>query len=376
MKYKSILFWFFPILLTLITYKVQKTHYNWDVVFYCGAIFNDTAKPETSRKQMITAFEKSPYIDYKREIIPKTQYGKDVFTNDQSYKEQFAFYDIRIIYIHTIKLFHSFGIDAVYSVYFASLFYALAGVLAIYFFCFFISRNSFFSFVVSLFTILRPDFKEFITSSPDTLSAFSILLVILAYFLQRKWLMYISVIFCIISRTYNIIFVGLLYGLALIKNIIFKENIKTPIICISISVLVFMIINHIFHNSGYRVLYYHTFIEHLSFPQTQPKTLSYAEITKRLVPELPFFIYPLMYFMIVMIVAKINYKILLSDSALLVALVSIVTFVVKFCLFPANMPRFTFQYEMIGIILVIYYFRKPLYYFFNPLKKQDEDWFL
>lgn len=60
MKYKIILKWFFPVLLLLIAYKIQKPHYNWDVVFYCGAIFNDTQHPEASRIAMIQAMKIFP----------------------------------------------------------------------------------------------------------------------------------------------------------------------------------------------------------------------------------------------------------------------------------------------------------------------------
>lgn len=60
MKYKIILKWFFPVLLLLIAYKIQKPHYNWDVVFYCGAIFNDTQHPEASRIAVIQAMKIFP----------------------------------------------------------------------------------------------------------------------------------------------------------------------------------------------------------------------------------------------------------------------------------------------------------------------------
>ena len=53
---------------------------------------------------------------------------------------------------------------------------------------------------------------------------------------------------------------------------------------------------------------YHTFIEHLSFPLTQPKTISFTDIFKRLIPEIPYFIYPLMYLLGLIIIVKGRYK--------------------------------------------------------------------
>lgn len=370
MKYKTILKWLFPILLLAIGCKVQKTNYNWDVVFYCGAIFNDADNPENSRNAMINAFTNSPYIDYENQIVPKTQYGKDVFNDNQSYEEQYAFYDIRVVYIKTIQIFHAAGVDAVYSVYLASLFYAISAVLALYFFCFALTKNIFFSFIVGLFVILKPDFKEFITSSPDTLSAFSLILVIMAYFSRKNWLIYLSVAFSIICRTDNLIFVGLLYGFSLMLNIINKESLKTSAFSIMISLCLYFIINLIYHNAGYRVLYYHTFIEHLSFPLSQPKTLSFFDLFKRLIPEIPYFMYPAMYLFGLAIIAKGNYKNIFSNPALLIALVAIITFIIRFCLFPSSQARFTFQYELIGIMVVVYYFKESLYLFFNSEKKR------
>ena len=370
MKYKTILKWLFPILLLAIGCKVQNTQYNWDVVFYCGAIFNDADNPNTSRKEMIKAFANSPYIDYEDQIVPKTKYGRDVFNNDQSYEEQYAFYDIRVVYIKTIKFIHAIGVDAVYSVYLASLFYALSAVIAIYFFCFAITRNIFFSFIVGLFVILKPDFKEFITSSPDTLSAFSLILLAMMYFSQKNWLIYMSVIFSILCRTDNIIFIGFLFVFTLIKNIIEKESLRVPVFSIIISLFFYFFINLYYNNAGYRVLYYHTFIEHLSFPLTQPKTISFTDIFKRLIPEIPYFIYPLMYLLGLIIIVKGRYKNIFIHPALLVALVAISTFVIKFCLFPSHQARFTFQYELIGVVVVVYYFKESLYLFFNSEKKK------
>ena len=370
MKYITILKWLFPILLLAIGCKVQNTQYNWHVVFYCGAIFNDVENPDASRKAMINAFKDSPYIDYEDQILPKSQYGKDVFSNNQSYQEQYAFYDIRVIYIKTIQLFHAIGIDAVYSVYLDSLFYALSAVIALYFFCFALTRNVFFSFIVGLFVILKPDFKEFITSSPDTLSAFSLVLVIMAFFSRKNWLIYLSVAFSIICRTDNIIFIGLLFGFTLIQNIIKKESLKISALSIIISVLFYFVINLFYNNAGDRVLYYHTFVEHLSFPLTHSKTISFLDILKRVIPEIPFFIHPVMYFLALLIIAKGNYKTIFSNPALLVALVAIITFVIRFCLFPSNQARFTFQYELIGIMVIVYYFKESLYLFFNSEKKQ------
>jgi len=370
MKYKTILKWLFPILLLAIGCKVQKTQYNWDVVFYCGAIFNDTDNPDTSRKEMIKAFKDSPYIDYEDQILPKTQYGKDVFSNNRSYEEQYSFYDIRVVYIKTIQIFHAIGVDAVYSVYLASLFYALSAVIALYFFCLALTGNLFFSFIIGLFVILRTDFKEFITSSPDTLSAFSLILVVMAYFSRRNWLIYASVAFSIISRTDNIIFIGLLFGFTLIQNIIKKESWKVSVLSIFISICFYSFINLFYDYAGYRVLYYHTFVEHLSFPLTHPKTISFTDIFKGLVPQLPYFIYPIMYFMSLVIIVKGRYKRIFIHPALLVALVAIITFVIRFCLFPSSQARFTFQYELIGIVVILYYFKESLYLFFNSEKKQ------
>ncbi|MCY0975829.1 hypothetical protein PGH12_13920 [Chryseobacterium wangxinyae] len=369
MKYKIILKWLFPILLLAIGCKIQTTHYNWDVVFYCGAIFNDADNPDTSRKEMIKAFRDSPYIDYEDQITPKTQYGRDVFNNNQAYEEQYAFYDIRIIYIKTIQIFHAFGVDAVYSVYLASLFYALCSVIAIYFFCLAMTKNIFFSFIVGLFVMLKPDFKEFITSSPDTLAAFSIILVVIAYFSRKNWPIYISVFFSIICRTDNIIFIALLFGLTLVRNIIKKEDFKVSVFSIFISVFFYIIINLLYNNAGYRVLYFHTFVEHLSFPLSQPKTISFIDIFKRVIPEIPYFIYPLMYLLGLIVIVKGRLKDIFTQPALLVALVAIITFVIRFCLFPSIQARFTFQYELLGIIVIVYFFKDSLYLFFNSEKK-------
>lgn len=369
MKNKLVLKWLFPVLLLLVAYKVQKTQYNWDVVFYCGAIFNNPDNPTASREAMINAFTHSSHIDYKNEILPKTQYGKDVFSNNQSYEEQYAFYDIRVVYIKTIWAFHALGVDAVYSVYLASLFYALSAVLVLYFFCFGITGNALFSFLVGLFMILRPGFRDFITSSPDTLSALSVILVIMAFFSKKAWWIYASIAFSILCRTDNLIFIGLLYGLSLIQYIVRKTTYRVYAAGIAVALITYFAVNFIYHNAGYRVLYYHTFIEHLSFPLTQPKVMSYADILKRLIPEIPYFIHPLMYILAILMVVRGRYKAIFSEPALLVAFVAVITFIIRFCLFPSAQARFTFQYEFIAMMVVVYYFRQQLFAFFNPKKR-------
>jgi hypothetical protein len=360
------------ILTTIIFFScwhIKKIHYNWDVVFYAGSIFNNPSEPEKSRELMIKAFENSNFIDYKNEIIPKTKYGINVFSNGKSYEEQYAFYNIRIIYNKTIKLIYYMGTDPIYAVYIASFIYAVLCILTIFYFGVQITNNLTISFLICLYIILKPGFVEFITSSPDTLSAFSLLLFISSYFSKKKWAIYLSTFFCILSRTDNIIFIILLNGIILLTNFLKKTKPSFEFISIIIATLSYVTINICFNNPGFRVLYYHTFIEHLSYPLRKPKYATINQIIAIFKPNLLYLIHPLLYLLATFVYSKFNLKKLFTSPALLVIFVSCITFAIRFILFPSVQPRFEFQYFLIATLCILYLFRDSLHAFFNPGKK-------
>lgn len=351
-----------PIVLLLATIKqTSKPYYNWDVVFYVGTLFNtSTSDITTSRTQTIHALQNSKYIDYQNEVRPQTQYGIDVFTKDKAYNEQFPFYDIRIVYNSTIKAFHFLGADPVHAVYLSSWLYAMLIIIVFYYFTLFTIKNAWLAFIMTLFIILNPLFPPFITSSPDTLSAFAIICLTLSFFSTKRYLILASIIFAIIARTDNIVFVGILLAVDIFLKIKNKESYKGSLINLVIAFVVYLIINTIYNNAGYTLLFYHTFIDHLSYPISNPTKVSFAKWYSIMKGNILYLIHPFLYLALCVIIITKNGWNSFRNPAMIVAITSIFTFSIKFILFPSLDPRFVFQYWILTMIAVIFYFNKEI----------------
>ena len=365
MKLKSIFFvnyFILPIVLLLATIKqTSKPYYNWDFVFYVGTLFNTSTSDITaSRTQTIQALQKSKYIDCQNEVQPQTQYGIDVFTIDKAYNEQFPFYNIRIVYNSTIKAFHFLGADSVHAVYLSSLFYALLIIILFYYFALFTTKNAWFAFIITLFIILNPSFKPFITSSPDTLSAFAIICLTLSFVSTRRFLILAFSIFAILARTDNIVFVGILLAIDTLLKIKNTENYKENLINLLLPFMVYFIVNAIYKNTGYGLLFYHAFIDHLSYPISNPTKVSFAKWYSIMKGNILYLIHPFLYLLLcVVLITKKGWN-PLRNPAMIVAITSIFTFSIKFIFFPSLDPRFVFQYLILTLIVVIFYFNKEI----------------
>lgn len=351
----------FPILLFLFFFKVaKKPNYNWDVVFYVGTLFNSSDKPiAESRLEMINTFEKTKYIDYDV-IYPKTKYGEDVFFIDKVYQEQFAFYDIRVLYNLITKILYNLGIEPVLAVYINSCIAGFLCVLVTYLFILFKINNTLFAFLIGVLITLQSSFINFMTSSPDSLSALMLLLFIIS-FIEKRFiaLIFISLL-AIMVRTDNIIFIGLMYlsySLYHFKNKnIFYRGLGSLILC----TILYYILNLKYGNAGYRVLYYHTFIENQSYPLSLAKKVSIGRLFKDYLYNLPILIYPLVVIGFVYIFNSCITKIKSNYLLILLVLNLCITFTIKFLMFPSKDARFLFQYFIFGLLIVIYYFRKEI----------------
>lgn len=343
------------ILIVSILYITKNVKYNWDIVFYVGSIFHDKYNIEESRIKTISALKKSPYLNYD-EIDPKTSYGKSVFSNNQSYAEQYPFYQIRFVYNSFIKFFYKVGLDSAYSVYLTSKIFALLSILLIYIVSFTISKNHLISLVIGLFIITQNGFREYITSSPDTLSAFSLLLVIISYLKDKKVWLFLSIIFALLARTDNIIFIFILILCSFFYDFFTKKKLSLAynIGLMSISLFIYFIVNTIYDNAGFRVLFYHTFIEHLPFPITNPQKITFAQYITTIKPQLPYLIHSAIFYLLFIILAM--NKNINKPYLLIVLFSTISTFTIKFLLFPSSSDRFIFQYLLIASIWLIYFF--------------------
>ena len=254
--------------------------FDWDIVPYIGVVFTVT-------EDSTEAAHAKTYAEIKKGVSPskykfligegtvRTDYLADVARDPESFSQQLPFYSVKPLYPLLIYLLNRLGINVVTaSLLISQIAYLLIGGLLMYWLKQYYSIIT--ACVLTMFLVSMPFVLTLATfSGPDALSAF---IVLLAFFLFTETAYtksaFVVLLMSITARPDNLILIGLL----VVYDFIFHTE-RRPL---AIGTLVAGLGIYFFQaglsgNYGWKILFYHSFINLLSYPLSDPGSLTVSD---------------------------------------------------------------------------------------------------
>lgn len=351
-------------LIVLTALASLKPNYNWDCLPYMAiALQMDDA--HQSNEQLHTyvyaqAKKHIPEQQYKL-LIADTPYRQQMKTNAEAFIQQLPFYHIKPIYVALVWLSYSAGLSLPFSTVLPSLlaFFGI-GIILFKWLSKFVSQNQ--SILITCCILLAMPFTGIgRESSPDALSCFFILLGCYWFFVKKCWLWVApTLVLAILTRPDNIILVGLFCLLLLVKK---YWSITDILLVFGFGILSFIIPKLFLASYSWQTLFYHSFIEHLTFPSDTVVNLTLSDyifaIARNAFREFNVSLIP---FLLIFAIPIWNYRKKLTADLSIVWLTIGLTILLRYLLFPVFTGRFMAPYYLIAILLIINQLKK----YYNP----------
>jgi len=379
--YKKFYLSIFVILIIYTLYlSINRPLYNWDIIGYIGAAKYIEEKDYAVIQSFTYNKLKSSVPDeiYNDLINGVDQeYRQKVYKHSEIFKEQLNFYQIRIIYVWLIFLLFKLGIDIVFATHFISGISIVLSLIILYKMSLDLLKVKFIYFIpvtVIYFGLL--DLSKL--STPDALSALAIILS--AYFYLKRYLNVLLIFLPIIIGIRNdlIFFTLFLLGIIYLFN---ETSRKKTLLSLIFSLIVFFTINKLYGFS-WSTLIYHTFINRVLYPISNPPVLSLQDYLVILINESEKSIVKLNRFKIFFLpvlgilyyfrahIKFIALNTFLSAFSLRLVAVCFLYLLIHFALFPIENYRFFPAFYIVGIfsIIIIISEREKIICSFNSLK--------
>ncbi|UZS00128.1 hypothetical protein [Chondrinema litorale] len=344
------------ILLSGCLFFYNRPHLNWDSLAYMGTLLELDGKNKNEIHDSVyinlkTAGEKYHFL------TNEDNYKKDMFASEEAFYQQLPFYRVKPLYILTCYAFYRLGIPLTKAVVFPSILsFLLVGIL------FFHWLNKYLSTFIALGITILLMFSPavMLTSRLATPDGLSVLLLFFGFFgfLEEKKYIYYTIFFClsIFARPDNIIFIILILVSNTIYNYVKDKNFykKEYILPLSFVICSYSIIQLFIEHYSWYTLFYHTFIEKISYPNSFVSEFSVEIYIKGIIQGILSLQYSFTYlpiFILILLLSLRNLKLNSMDT--LIALSVLISVFVRFLLFPDFTDRFYFIYYLISLILVI-----------------------
>ena len=254
--------------------------YDWDIIAYVGIVYSIT-------EDSIEEAHARTYAEIKKSVSPRryqfligenavsSEYIKIVARDPQSFAQQLPFYSVKPLYPAMLYLLSKLNIDIVpASILISQISYLLIGGLLMYW------LTKYYPIVPACLLTIGLVSIPFVLllatySGPDGLS---VLLVLLGLFLftETKYLKsaIAVLLISITARPDNIILIALLA----FYSFTFHQNTrKAAVGTLLISIGIYLGLTGMSGNTGWETLFYHTYIQYLSYPLTDPVSVSFGD---------------------------------------------------------------------------------------------------
>jgi hypothetical protein len=377
--YKKFYLSIFIILIIYTLYlSINRPLYNWDIIGYIGAAkYLEEKDYAVIQSFTYNKLKSSVPIKIYDNLINGEDYRQKVYEHSEIFKEQLNFYKIRIIYIWLIFLLYKLGINIVFATHFISGISIVLSLIILYKMSLDLLKINFIYFIpitVKYFGLLN-------LSKLSTLDALSALAIILsAYFYLKRYLNVLLIFLPIIIGIRNDLIFFTLFLLGIIYS--FNETSrKKTLLSFIFSLIVFITINKLY-GFNWSTLIYHTFINRVLYPISNPPVLGIQDYLTILINESKksllelnqfkiFFLSTLgiLYYLrsYIKFIALNNF---LSAFSLRLVFVCFLYVLIHFALFPAESYRFFPAFYIVGIfsIIIIISEREKIICSFNFLK--------
>ncbi|MBM7651847.1 hypothetical protein [Neobacillus cucumis] len=259
---------YFVIVVCLAIYNFIKPYYSYDLIPYIAS----TISLEQSNKEIIhdqtykIVRDALPDDVYKE--LTSGDFGHTMLTDSVSFNQQLNFYTVKPLYIFLIYLIHKLGLGIVSAINLISML-SYIGISVLLFLFINRLRSGYLGMVIlSLLMICQPLILMAGRNTPDTLSAFIILLSIFLILNKKiKFLAGTFLVFSIAIRPDNLIICGILlvyFGLLSPKEYRFK--LYQASVLLLLSIIFYFSIGHIEQSYGWKTLFTIAFLHFIQYP--------------------------------------------------------------------------------------------------------------
>ena len=363
--------------------SILKPNYNWDMVAYvaCAKSF-DLSDSRRVHEFVYTQLKESvPEKNY-YSLARGSDYRTTLSSNHESFRQQLSFYEIRVLYNFSVYLLSKAGANVYFSTYAVSAISVFIGLLLLYF--------AFREQIAQDALLLIPPVSGLAfgllsignLSSPDGMAFLSVSLITFSHIRNIRPL--IPIVFCIAVgvRTDLVLFFSAITAFCFLLKHPHRWYCAAGL---ALSVPVYLAVNHFFGNLGWKVVFYHTFIEHLPLPQSFASEVSikdYFHVLIRSIPSLftnqAFVFYlvvcALSWFLIKSLDSEKRKLLLRRHREIHILTASSATYIVShFLLFPMISERFFVGQYLISIFAMMCILNETKLILGNSFPAQDFD---
>ena len=367
MQTRKALYIFYFLFLSIITIFISiKPYYGLDMLPYMAIVLKMDGKESAEQAH------NSVYVDLRQEANPSqyldlaegSDYRKALFSDAVAFDEQLSFYVVKPLYLGFSYLFYKMGAGLLFSTVLPSL---LAYFVIGLFLLIWIDKilpNPWLTVWLCMAIITYEPFVELgKTAIPDGLSTM-FLLIGCFLFVEKKQLWGSTALFvlAILTRPDNIILVFLILSLAFVRQWYQKVPVSTLLLCFSVCFGAYFIPKLFLEGGAWSVLFYHTFIDRVLYPLSDPPQLSLAEyvavITKNMVHSTYF---ARTHLLLVLLFAGVTLRSKFTLTSVTknwtfqqtFMLVLVVALIIRFFLFPFFLERFMAPFLLLSGIIFL-----------------------
>lgn len=279
-----IIFYFF-LVLSLSVYSYLKPYYTYDLIPYIAS----TISLEQSNKEIIH----DETFRIAEKALPKEvfngfisgEFGQEMYTDSESFYQQLNYYKVKPLYIYLIYVIHKLGLGIVNAVNIISVFSFLGISILLFLFINKLKRGYLGIIILSLLMICQPFILIAGRNTPDTLSAFVILLSLFLLLNSKlKILPGLLLVSSIAIRPDNLIICGLLFlyfGLFSPKE--YRLKIYQTLSFILLSLILYFSISILEQSYGWKTQFTISFLHFIDRPAEVAVQLSASDYFRVLI---------------------------------------------------------------------------------------------
>ncbi|AUX41627.1 uncharacterized protein SOCE26_030480 [Sorangium cellulosum] len=323
---------------------------GWDVLGYAGVVLSyesrDAAAIHGGAYGALRDAAREADVE---ELTRSTPYRAELAQAPDAFVEQLPFYRVRVIFSSLVYLLYKGGVNVVQAASaVAALSYALLALLGLTWMRRYLDPVS--AVLVSSFVFLSFPFTQAARiPTPDGLAAFFAVAAVYVLLEKRNWRLAFAILTAAVFVRHDTAILGLMLsaGLLVLDR---GERLRVRLLrfaASSAAILAAYAVVSRLGGYGWRTLFHHTFINHLSYPASSPAPVGLDDYVRVVVTSLlpdALVSYAVLYLLVLAIAAasyvRAGGKLTLNDPWLVVLALMLLHLVVRTLLFPAFWERF------------------------------------
>ena len=333
----------------------NKPALNWDMIGYAAAAKHfEISDPNELHTYIFEELKNTvSKTDYFRLTNNNNQRRIDVATHADLFYQQMPFFEMRPIYSLSILAVSKLGVNLFTASYLISIVTVFFGVI-ILFFAIRDKIHTGFLYILPWFLVSFGLLSVAQLSTPDGL-AFLVLCLFIYLFNYRCFLSLLLILpLFVLVRTDFIIFIFLILSAIFI---LYQQYRVKVIFSFIATIILYLGVNHIFHNYGWTILFYNSFIKRISNPANVNISISIMDYLHALIRGLhkslkdyPFYAFLCLSSINLVFIHSMKIRLLKNKDIWIYVIVPVLYVAFHFLLFPATWRRFFIGFYLMNVL--------------------------